>query len=371
MKHTGAAPFGFQWKNDKLCVVEAEALIRRMAFELYQKLRNKAAVAKRLNELGHRTRRDGEWRDVTVARLLSCSSAHGLYAVNKTSLTAAGERVEKPQDQWDFVPCPPIVSPELWEEVQGILALETPARPPSPIPSHPFTGVLFCRCGSRMNAATSSPKYVCAQCGNRIPMSDLKTAFLDEVTSFLQARRQTAAEVITSDPDLAAQRQLLQRTQDTARKIEDEIAKAERLYMENRISVERFEKLHHPLEDQRRAIQAELGRIKTKLARVESKQTTQTPNPPFDPTALRERWPQLPAKMRRQIVVSFLDRIVVAADELEFSYRFRDSSERAAKAQHSPGPTNSTGGAALTAADPLIRSTSAFQSPESNAHSPA
>ena len=97
-----------------------------------------------------------------------------------------------------------------------------------------------------MNAATSSPKYVCAQCGNKILISDLENAFLDEATSFLHMRKRTAAEIILGDPELAVQRQLLQRTQDKARGIDDEISKAEHLYMDNRISVERFEKLHRP-----------------------------------------------------------------------------------------------------------------------------
>ncbi len=291
MRHTGSAPFGFEWKGDKLCVLEDEARIRRLAFEFYAELRNKAAVAKRLNELGHRTRRDNKWRDVTVARLFSCSSARGLYALNKTVLNSAGERIEKPQDEWDFIQCPPIVSEKLWGQVQAALADETPPAPSTAIPSPAFTGILFCACGGRMNAATSAPKYACARCGGRIPIGDLENAFLDEVTSFLHTRRRAAAEIISGDPDLAAQRQLLQRAQDKARNIESDISKTERLYMDNRISVERFEKLHRPLEEERRAIQRELGKIKARLGRVEAKSSTNQSDTPFDPTVLRKRWP--------------------------------------------------------------------------------
>jgi hypothetical protein len=59
MKHTGPAPFGFNWKEDRLYVVEKEAQIRRLAFELYAELRSKGAVAKRLNADRHKTRRGG------------------------------------------------------------------------------------------------------------------------------------------------------------------------------------------------------------------------------------------------------------------------------------------------------------------------
>ena len=74
MSHTGNAPFGFEWKNGALSVVEEEAKTRRLAFEFYAELRNKAAVAKRLNELGHKTRRGNGWRDVTVTRTSGNSS---------------------------------------------------------------------------------------------------------------------------------------------------------------------------------------------------------------------------------------------------------------------------------------------------------
>ena len=341
MKHSGAAPFGFEWKGGELRVVESEARIRLLAFEFYADLRNKSAVAKRLNALGHRTRRNSEWRDVTVARLLTCASARGLYAVNRTTLNSAGERIEKPQDEWDFRKCPPIVPEELWEKVQAALADEVPRGPSPASTSHAFTGLLFCVCGGRMNVATSTPKYACAQCVNRIPISDLETAFLDEVTSFLHARKVSAAEIISGDPELAAQRQLLQSTKHEARRIDDEIAKTERLYMENRILVERFDKLHRPLEAQRLSIQRELGKITARLKRLEAKPSTDGGKPPFDPMALRDRWPQMSATARRDIARSFVQRIVLAEDEIEFTHRFRDPSERTAKVRHSPEPTNS------------------------------
>lgn len=204
-----------------------------------------------------------------------------------------------------------------------------------------------------MNAATSSAKYVCAQCGNRIPISDLENAFLDEVTSFLHTRRRAAAEIISGDPDLGAQRQLLQRTQQKARDIDEKISETERLYMDKRISVERFEKLHRPLEEVRRTIQRELGKIKARLTRLQSKSPIGETAPPFDPAALRKRWPQMAAKNRGEIARLFVQRIVVSHDEIEFSHKLRDPSERTAKAQHSSPPTNSASTSESAGEEPL------------------
>src|SRR4029453_1363541 len=103
MKHTGPAPFGFTWQGDSLYLVENEAQVRRFAFELFLQLQSKAAVAERLNSLGHTTRRGSKWRAVTVGRLLVCPSARGLYALHKRSTNSAGVRVERPPEEWEFM----------------------------------------------------------------------------------------------------------------------------------------------------------------------------------------------------------------------------------------------------------------------------
>ena len=172
-------------------------------------------------------------------------------------------------------------------------------------------------------------------------MSDLEGLFLDEVTSFLQERKKVVSDIFSATPKLTAERRLFEQAQNRARQIDEEIAKTERLYMDSRISVERFEALHRPLEDERRAIQRKLGTIKAKLARLEAKQPASQNEAPSNPATLKKRWPELVPALRRDIVRSFLHRIVISDEEIEFSYRFRDSSERTAKRQHSSSPTNS------------------------------
>ena len=191
--------------------------------------------------------------------------------------------------------CPPIVPKELWEQVEAALVNDAPPSNRSPDPSsHPLTGVLFCGCGGRMNVASSRLKFTCRHCGDRIPVSDLEERFLDEVTSFLRARRELAAEILTANRPLAEQRKLLREAEEALQRLNEEIAKTERLYMESHISAERFGKLHQPLEDQRRASQRDLGKIKAKLARLEAKGAADGPQPPpFDPDELRKRWPFL------------------------------------------------------------------------------
>jgi hypothetical protein len=342
MKHTGPAPFGFAWKDGGLSIVEKEAQVRRLAFDVFAELKNKAVVAKQMNAAGHRTRRGEQWRDVTVHRLLACTSANGIYALNKTSTNAAGERIERPESEWHFVECPRLVPADLWERVQALLSPEASRPPPAKAGSHPFTGLLFCQCGSRMNISSTGLKFACPKCGERIPVRDLEERVLDEITSFLRSRQQLAAEAMCGDRSLAEQRAALREAEKRAGKLDAEISRVQRLIMENRISVKSFEKMHRPLEDERRSANREIGRLEAKLSRVEAKGAAPEHAPtPFDPNALRHRWPTISAKVQREIAHRFLRQIVVAGDELEFTYPFRDSSVRTTKSQHVPGPTSS------------------------------
>jgi hypothetical protein len=193
-----------------------------------------------------------------------------------------------------------------------------------------------------MNLTSTALKFSCPKCGDRIPVKDLEQRFLDEVESFLRVRRKLGTELLIGDKSMSEQQKLLREAEEKGGRLEAEISKAERLMLENRIPVERFEKLYRPLEDERRALQRELGRIKAKLSRMETKRKAVEERPAtFDPDSLRQRWSTIVPVAQRAIVHKFVQRIVVIDDELEFTFPFRDPSERAAKTQHAPRPTSS------------------------------
>lgn len=87
-------------------------------------------------------------------------------------------------------------------------------------------------------------------------------------------------------------------------------------------------------------IQRELGKSKARLTWLLSKASARQTEPRFGPAALRKRWPEMQATNRREIALLFVQRIVASNDEIEFSHKFRDASERTAKSQHSSPPTN-------------------------------
>ncbi len=117
----GHKPYGYEWKDRKLVIIPEEAAIRRKAYELFLEHRRKGVVAKLLNAAGYRTRAGVIWRDTSVLRILNESSAKGVYVFNTQRQTGTWRTEAKPESEWGRAECPPIVSTELWNQVNQII----------------------------------------------------------------------------------------------------------------------------------------------------------------------------------------------------------------------------------------------------------
>ena len=149
----GSAPYGYQWKDRKLVIHPEEAPIRRKAFEMFLEYRRKGTVAKLLNADGYRTRNKSLFSDTQIGRILICPSAKGLYQFNRFRKTGSWAGTEKPEEEWGQVECEPIVSAEIWNQVNQII--ETTSKEykrPGKVPVNPFGNRIWCGCGSRCPA---------------------------------------------------------------------------------------------------------------------------------------------------------------------------------------------------------------------------
>ena len=187
----GAAPFGYAWVKNELVIDAKEAPIRKLMFELFLEHRRKKTVANRLNEMGHRTRRGAKFSDTTVDRLLRDPIAKGLRRANYTK--SRGEKKHwdlKPEEEWVYSKVEPIVSEDLWNEVNAILSLQRAShkkvgRKPA---VHLFASVTQCECGEPMYVPSNSPKYTCRKCRNKIAVADLEHIYQEQLKTFLLSR---------------------------------------------------------------------------------------------------------------------------------------------------------------------------------------
>ena len=143
---SGVAPFGYEWKDRKLVQHSELAPIRKLAYELFLKHRRKTAVARLLNQSGYRTREGKQWYDTTVTRILTDTSAKGVYYINRMKSLGNWKGEPKPESEWGTVLCEPLVSEETWNEVNRILdEQKKSAIRPGKSPKHLFTSLLHCQ----------------------------------------------------------------------------------------------------------------------------------------------------------------------------------------------------------------------------------
>ncbi|HEX8264571.1 MAG TPA: recombinase family protein [Pyrinomonadaceae bacterium] len=162
------APFGYCWQGGKLVPDKTESTIRKLMYELFLAHRRKKTVARLLNEAGYRSRSGALFSDTAVDRILRDESAKGVYFINQN-----GKQRE--------IQIEPIVSEEVWEEVNAILNHSQKLGKKT---TQLFAGLVFCECGGKMNVPSNSPKYVCAECLHKIGTNDLEEIFRARLAEF-------------------------------------------------------------------------------------------------------------------------------------------------------------------------------------------
>ena len=327
----GQAPYGFRWQGGQLLNEEAEAQTRRMAFELFLKLKSMGAVSRELNAASRLTRRGGGWSDVQVGRILTCPSAIGRYELGRSEQGTSGKRVATASEERLSIECGMIVTKAVWEKAQAIL-LEKSKAPEKENSIHLFTGMVWCHCGPKMKVVSEGAKLDCPACHAKIPAGDLEAIFVEDFF-----------DVASSCPSLAAamsapseRRELQAEMVDVSISLGE--AKARRQGVEgmlssSSISQRRFEELHPPLE-------REVRQLETRLHAVQDKLTGNSP-PGFSLSEWQKQWAVWPVKRKRQLLSAFVGRVTVHGSEIEIAYLLSDfSSKDATQRQQINPPTN-------------------------------
>jgi site-specific DNA recombinase len=320
----GAAPFGYRWQDKKLVVDEAEAPVRRLIYELFLETRRKKTVARLLNERGHRTRNGGQWSDTTVGRLLQDPTAKGLRRANYSRSTNSKKSwTLKPESDWVWHEVPAIVSAEVWQQCNAILAeRKRTKKPPGRQPKHLFTGLVYCHCGERLYVRWQGRSYQCWKCRNRIPTADLEGVFQEQLRN-LAVEPQAVEEYLTqTDTQIAQKRNLLAAQQAEEARLSAKMDGLLDLFLVQKLSKDDFGARYQPLEAQRNQVRQTLPQLQGELdaltiARASTLQVV------AEAQDLHTHWPSLDPDEKRRIVEQLCERITVAAGEIEFELAFR------------------------------------------------
>lgn len=310
----GAAVFGYRWQNRELVPNPDEAPVAKLMFDLFLEHKRRRTVARILNEKGFRTRSGAKFSDTTVLRLLQDPTSKGRHRLNYTTSKGEGKSWDlKSTEHWQFVEVEPIVAADVWDRVNAILAGQHKKRPARQA-VHLFSGLAVCECGAKMYVVSRSPKYVCLQCRNKIPVEDLEAVFVEQLKSFFLSREEITTHLDKADAGLSEKEELLEVKRRDAEKLQKEAERVYRLYVEEKLSPDDFSGLYTPLQARRKALDEEMAKSQAELdyLRVNRLSADEILS---EADTLFTRWPKLAPEERRSVVESITERIVVGKGE--------------------------------------------------------
>jgi site-specific DNA recombinase len=316
----GQAPYGYGWQDGKLVIDENEAPIRKLLFELFREHGRRKTVARILTEKGYRTRNGSKFTDTTVTRLLRDPIAKGVRRANYTTSKDSSRAWElKPESEWVHYEVEPIVSDDLWSEVNAVLdtSIRTGMKKARTV-VHLFAGVTYCACGKKMYVPSDSPKYICRACKNKIPTDDLEAIFHEELRRFFFSPEEIAEHLMAADTVMEEKRALLEALEREHGKVRSESDRLYDLYQSGHIDKDGFGRKYGPLKarmdqlgDELPALQAELDVLRIgKLSQEEVIEGARN---------LYTRWPTLPTEEKRQIVEAIVERIEIGDGDVSIT----------------------------------------------------
>lgn len=323
----GAAPFGYRWEHRELVPDENEAPIRRLMYELFLTHQRKKTVANLLNNAGHRTRNGSRFSDTTVDRLLQDPSAKGIRRANYTkSLGENKQWVYKPREEWVEIPIQPIIEPEVWEQANAILQSRRRTRKaPGRRAVQLFAGLAFCHCGTKMRVPSNNAKYDCPKCHNKISTLDLEEIFQSQLKDFLLSPQEILAYLKTADETIENKEELLETLLKEQNKIQAEMKKVYRLYMDDKLSAEGFDTTYRPLENRLKELSNQIPELQgevdfLKIQHMSSDTTL------LEFKDLYEKWRTFTSEEKRIIIEHSVERISVGEGEISIELGYVPSS---------------------------------------------
>ena len=325
----GAAPFGYEWQGEKGQVKKfvldiKEAPVRKLMYEIFLRTKRKKATARELNNLGYRTRNGSMFTGTTIGRLLTDPSAKGERRANYTSsIDSTKAWTLKPESDWIVTPCPAIVSSEVWDDCNRIIAAQEKKRnKPGRQTVHLLAGYVQCSCGKKMYVFhVQSNLYHCKGCKNKIAVADIDEIYQDQLKAFLLSDGDINNYLDQSAGMIKEKEELLKGVKKEMETLRRRMEELVTMRVNREMSPENFATFYKPLEmrlsqldDQTPELQSEIDFLK-----IQSLSSDAVMRQARD---LYEQWPTLGFPEKRNIVETITSTIVVGTDDIDISLAF-------------------------------------------------
>jgi site-specific DNA recombinase len=183
-----------------------------------------------------------------------------------------------------------------------------------------------------MYVRTGSPKYVCRECNNKIPIVDMEAIFHDELKGFFANHDRIAAHLTEANQNLAEKQTLLAAHEREIQKIRDEMTRTHRLYLDGGITSQGFGQFYKPAEEKLNQLLVELPKLQAEVDFLKVNNLS-ADEVLAEAKTLYDRWPELPTDSKRKIAESIVEKIVVGDGEIEINLSCLPTSEELTKSQ--------------------------------------
>lgn len=324
----GVSPFGYRWEGGTLVLDPNEAPVRALMFELFEHHHRVKTVARELNDRGYRTRRGKPFSDSAVYLCLTDPLSKGQRRANYTRSLGRDKRWErKPEEEWVYVEAPAVVSEEVWERVNTVLAGRKDKWQPGRKARYLFSGLLYCRCGEKMYKPNNMRKYYCRACRNKMPEEDLERVFVEQLRGFFLDPEEITARLEENDRVIAEKRALLASLTGQRVSTERKMDQVYELYLDGQITPEGFGERYRPLEDRLAALSDEIPRLQGQIdALVMDLRTTEVVV--GEAQTLYSAWETLTFDEKRAVLETIVERITVGDSTVEIDLAYVPSTPR-------------------------------------------
>ncbi|MFB9841120.1 recombinase family protein [Mucilaginibacter ginsenosidivorans] len=318
----GQAPFGYQWSGKEFVVNTTEAPVRALMYQLFLQLQRKKSTAQELNRRGYRTRNGTQFTATTVSRLLRDSTAKGERRANYTQTTGNNKQwVLKPQSEWVIIPCESIISPELWEQCNGILDnQEAKRRPRGPKPVYLLSGFVKCSCGTTMYVYQSSKNYACKRCKTRISVADIDEIYQVYLKEYLSGINREDY-LRQSDQQLQEKKQLLEVTVKERTKLAKRITELVDLRLDGSLTKERYTEQYTPLEERMQQLDVIIPELEAEID-VRNIQLISSDVVLTDAKTLYDEWGSMSLDQKRAIVEVITSKVEITKQDITITLAY-------------------------------------------------
>jgi len=323
----GKGPFGYQWVDKHLIVHPDESPIIKELFNNFLETKKLLTTARLMNERGFRTRNGAKFGKTTLKRMLTDPTYRGMKRANYSK--SKGENKSwllKPKSEWVYFDVEPIVSNDIWNEVNTIIrrnASPYPVTPP-PIGKYAFSGLVTCgECNKKMYVmkydGMKVPRYSCRGCKTKINEDVLLDQFKEGLKCMVVSPEQLQDTIESDEKAINDKERQLQTLKSEFKGIERKIDNLLDLHNDGALDKKTFSERIKSLQERKEQLEKETPRLEGEIAFIKTTELGKDYLLTKSAT-LYSLWDTIDHESRVKIVRELTSSISVTPKDLIFEY---------------------------------------------------